>query len=159
MKTRALCWFCFGITSTIFPIVTIFRALNPQSDTWFVYASSAIITFTATAILAVWMWVQSRKIKALKTNHFILFIDGIIYFLALSFLSLILIMAFISSVDTSPVTIALGSMIQLLNIYAATAFAIEMIREKTPNQAPQTTTMAVTPAASHPSRQPWSRLT
>jgi hypothetical protein len=31
--------------------------------------------------------------------------------------------------------------------------------KKTPNQAPQTTTMAVTPAASHPSRQPRSRLT
>jgi len=27
-------------------------------------------------------------------------------------------------------------------------------RKKTPNQAPQTTIMAVTPAASHPSRQP-----
>jgi hypothetical protein len=32
-------------------------------------------------------------------------------------------------------------------------------KKKTPNQAPQTTTMAVTPAASHPSRQPRSRLT
>jgi hypothetical protein len=32
-------------------------------------------------------------------------------------------------------------------------------KKKTPNQAPQTTTMAVTTAASHPSRQPRSRLT
>jgi hypothetical protein len=54
----------------------------------------------------------------------------------------------------------LGDHINLQKKWRAGRVGLRKARKKkTPNQAPQTTTMAVTPAASHPSRQPRSRLT